>query len=72
MVIPALFLLAPLLFPDLHPAAVWIGLCVTIGPIWVLRNSDNGLGNCEGWIQREERADEAAQWLRCMNDRRCA
>lgn len=64
----ALFLASPLLFPGLSPLAVWLGVACVGVAVWALMSADSDLGNCEGAI----RADEAAQWLRCMNNRRVA
>lgn len=62
-----LFLATPALFPDLHPLAVWIGVgSVVLAAALVWRGDDFGNGN----VSRLERQDEAAQWLRCMSDRR--
>lgn len=64
----ALLLAAPVLFPGLSPAAVWLGCACVAGLAWVWWRADDALGDCEAGI----RADEAAQWLAVMCKRRCA
>lgn len=58
-----LFLAMPVLFPYLHPLAVWIGVgSVALAGALMWRGDDFSNGN----VSRLERQDEAAQWLRCM------
>lgn len=64
----ALLVAAPVLFPGLHPAAVWLGCACVAGLAWVWWRADDTLGDCERGI----RAQEAAQWLRDMENRRVA
>lgn len=63
----ALFLASPLLFPGLSPFAVWLGVACVGVAVWALMSADE-MGSSETAL----RADEAAQWLRCMSDRRVA
>jgi hypothetical protein len=67
----AVIFATPALFPDLHPLAVWIGMTCCGLPVWVALRADRGLSDCEGWIRREERADEAKAILAQMSNVRC-
>lgn len=57
---------AHVLFPGYSPLAVWIGLGSIAALGWVWWRADDALGDCEAGI----RADEAAQVLAMMSDRR--
>ena len=59
-------LTAPLLFPALHPVAVWLGLGSVAVLAWVWWRADEALGDCEGAI----RAMEAGDVLARMSERR--
>lgn len=62
----ALLLAAPVLFPGLHPAAVWIGCACIASLAWVWWRADDTLGDCERGI----RAQEASDVLAMMSERR--
>ena len=54
-------LTAPLLFPALHPAAVWLGCACIAGLAWVWWRADDTLGDCERGIRAQEARDVLAR-----------
>jgi hypothetical protein len=61
----AFFLFSPVLFPEEHPLAVWIGVACLWVAVWAMMAADD-LGSSEGTI----RADEAREWLMKMQQAR--
>lgn len=59
------FLSAPVLFPDLHPVAVWIGCTCVLVCVWAWWRADE-MGSSETTI----RAIEARDVLARMSERR--
>ena len=57
----ALLITAPVLFPGLHPAAVWIGLGSIAALGWVWWRADDALGDCEAGIRAMEASDVLAR-----------
>ena len=57
----ALLIAAPVLFPGLSPAAVWLGCACVAGLAWVWWRADAALGDCEAGIRAMEASDVLAR-----------